>query len=393
MTPRVEQTLRALQPRCREPYCAYVYDLEALRRHAGAMRAALPAGCELFYAAKANPEAPVLRALRDIVDGFEAASGGELAWLQEQVPGRPLIFGGPGKLESELRQAVEAGVDVLHVESVTELHRLARAAAEAEKEIAILLRMNIALEGICGTRLMMGGRPTPFGLDESELPEVLRVLANAPGVSLRGFHFHLMSHQLDVENHLALLGRYLDKVDGWCRKYGLSVSLINVGGGIGINYLDPDSHFDWPLFCQRLPQLTEISRARGWTLRFECGRYVAAPCGYYVMEVLDVKKNLGEWFAIGRGGTHHFRTPAAQGHSHPFSVLRREQNAPWIEDQPVTLVGQLCTPKDVLARQQPVAALAPGDWLVFSLAGAYAWNISHQRFLMHAPPEVQWLGE
>ena len=93
MTPRVEQTLRALQPRCREPYCAYVYDLEALRRHAGAMRAALPAGCELFYAAKANPEAPVLRALRDIVDGFEAASGGELAWLQEHsggsVPARP----------------------------------------------------------------------------------------------------------------------------------------------------------------------------------------------------------------------------------------------------------------------------------------------------------------
>lgn len=393
MTPQVLHKLQQLQQQRTEPFCAYVYDLTALRQHTQAMRRALPPGCELFYAAKANPEAAILHTLSADVDGFEAASGGELNWLRQQVADKPLIFGGPGKLESELAQAIEQGVEVLHVESLTELNRLQAVARRSGQPVAVLLRMNIALEGIGGTRLMMGGKPTPFGLDEQELPAALRAIAASPHIRLRGFHFHLMSHQLDVDNHLALMRLYLDKVHDWCQRWQLTIDLINVGGGIGINYQQPECHFDWSQFCQRLPDITQRSQAHGWTLRFECGRFMTAACGYYVMEVLDVKKNLGEWFAIGRGGTHHFRTPAAQSHNHPFSVLRRAQNEPWLRDQPVTLVGQLCTPKDVLARQQPVAALAPGDWLVFSLAGAYAWNISHQNFLMHSPPEVFWLDD
>ncbi|WP_414057438.1 type III PLP-dependent enzyme [Pantoea dispersa] len=393
MTPKVKAALQRLQQQRAEPFCAYVYDLDTLRQHIRYMHDALPAGCELFYAAKANPEAPILHTLYDHVDGFEAASGGELSWLREQVPDKPLIFGGPGKLQSELQQAVQLGVEVLHVESLTELRRIQTIALEKNQTVSVLLRMNIALEGVNGTRLMMGGKPTPFGLDEQELPAALREIADSPQIKLRGFHFHLMSHQLDVDNHLALIRIYLDKVRDWCDRWSLELDLINVGGGIGVNYLEPLHHFDWASFCQRLPDVTQLSQAQGWTLRFECGRYIAAACGYYVMEVLDVKKNLGEWFAIGRGGTHHFRTPAAQSHNHPFSVLRREHNAPWVNDQQVTLVGQLCTPKDVLARQQAISALAPGDWLVFSLAGAYAWNISHQNFLMHAPPEFIWLDE
>jgi diaminopimelate decarboxylase len=393
VTPKVKETLQLLQQQRAEPLCAYVYDLDALRQHIRHMHDALPSGCELFYAAKANPEAPILHTLYDHVDGFEAASGGELTWLREQVPGKPLIFGGPGKLQSELQQAVQLGVEVLHIESLTELLRVQAIALEQNQTISVLLRMNIALEGVTCTRLMMGGKPTPFGLDEQELPAALREIAASPQIKLRGFHFHLMSHQLDVDNHMTLIRMYLDKVQDWCDRWSLKIDLINVGGGIGINYLEPQHHFDWVSFCQRLPDVTQFSQSQGWTLRFECGRYIAAACGYYVMEVLDVKKNLGEWFAIGRGGTHHFRTPAAQSHNHPFSVLRREQNAPWINDQQVTLVGQLCTPKDVLARQQVISALAPGDWLVFELAGAYAWNISHQNFLMHSPPEFIWLED
>lgn len=393
MSLRVQRKLEQLQLVRHEPFCAYLYDLVALREHIITLRHALPAGCELFYAAKANPEAKILHTLCDFVDGFEAASGGELAWLRAQVPNKRLIFGGPGKLDSELRQAILSEIDMLHVESLTELRRIQHITQQDNSSVAILLRMNVAVSGLHSTRLMMGGQPTPFGLDEDELPNALALIANSPSIQLRGFHFHLLSHQLNVDNHLALLDQYIDRVEGWCKKFELTIDLVNVGGGIGINYQQPDAHFDWSLFCQRLPAITKRSQARGWTLRFECGRYISANCGYYVMEVLDVKRNLGEWFAISHGGTHHFRTPAAQNHDHPFFIVRREENPAWINDEMVTLVGQLCTPKDVLARKQPIKALAPGDWLVFTLAGAYAWNISHQQFLMHRPPEVFWLTE
>ena len=372
-----------------EPICAYIYDLQALQRHIRWMREALPGGCELYYAAKANPEAPVLRTLAPWVDGFEAASGGELRWLHEQQPALPLLFGGPGKLDSELALAASLPNCSLHVESLGELARLASIATQAGTTVPIFLRMNIAVPGIGATRLMMGGKPTPFGMDEQDLPQAVALLREYPQLRLEGFHFHLMSHQRDARMQLELVRAYLEVAKRWKATYELDFDVVNAGGGFGVDYAEPAASFDWLQFCTGLRDVLH-QHGNGLRLRFEPGRYVSVACGWYVMEVIDIKRNHGEYFAVARGGTHHFRTPPAQGHDHPFRILRGSR-APLLENERVTLVGQLCTPKDVLARAQPVAALAPGDCLLFPLAGAYAWNISHQNFLMHPAPRMAFL--
>jgi diaminopimelate decarboxylase len=236
----------------------------------------------------------------------------------------------------------------------------------------------------------MGGRPSPFGMDEEALPQALERLRSSSWLELRGFHFHLMSHQPDVRTQLALVDACLAAVDRWKVEHGVTATVVNVGGGFGVDYAEPSHSFDWAAFCAELA--APLARYPEVTLRFEPGRYVSVACGFYAMEVIDIKRNHGQWFAIARGGTHHFRTPAAQGHNHPFVVVPRG-GLPVVTNDAVTLVGQLCTPKDVLARDQSVATLAVGDWLVFPLAGAYAWNISHQNFLMHAPPAMIFLPE
>lgn len=372
-----------------EPLCAYLYDLNALEQHIKQMRHVLPQNVELFYAAKANPSAPVLKTLAPYVDGFEAASGGELSHLHQQQLNKPLIFGGPGKMPSELAQAIELDVEAIHVESLTELQRIGSLTETLKRPASIFLRMNIDIGDITLSKLAMGGKPTPFGLDETELNNALTLLRDYPQVKLKGFHFHLMSHQLDVDRHLALMQRYFQVVKAWQAKFELGELMINLGGGMGINYRNPEQHFPWMEFCDKLEFLIAKEQIQGWKLRFECGRYISAPCGYYVMEVLDIKQNLGEKFIIARGGTHHFRTPAAQSHDHPFTIV--ENKLPPAISQPIhhekaTLVGQLCTPKDVLARNQHIEHIDIGDYVVFTLAGAYAWNISHQNFLMHEPP-------
>ncbi|OHY95929.1 diaminopimelate decarboxylase [Vibrio rotiferianus] len=372
-----------------EPLCAYLYDLNALEQHIKQMRHVLPQNIELFYAAKANPSAPVLKTLAPYVDGFEAASGGELSHLHQQQLNKPLIFGGPGKMPSELAQAIELDVEAIHVESLTELQRIGSLTETLKRPASIFLRMNIDIGDITLSKLAMGGKPTPFGLDETELNNALTLLRDYPQVKLKGFHFHLMSHQLDVDRHLALMQRYFQVVKAWQAKFELGELMINLGGGMGINYRNPEQHFPWMEFCDKLEFLIAKEQIQGWKLRFECGRYISAPCGYYVMEVLDIKQNLGEKFIIARGGTHHFRTPAAQSHDHPFTIV--ENKLPPTISQPIhhekaTLVGQLCTPKDVLARNQHIEQIDIGDYVVFTLAGAYAWNISHQNFLMHEPP-------
>ncbi|WP_448121861.1 type III PLP-dependent enzyme [Xanthomonas arboricola] len=385
----VMQALPGIRDQSDGPLCAYVYDLAALDAHAAWMRAQLPADCELFYAAKANAEPPILHTLAPHVDGFEAASGGELAWLHRQQPQAALLFGGPGKLDGELAQAAALPDCTVHVESLGELERLAAIAAQAGRCVPVFLRMNIAVPGAQSTRLMMGGQPSPFGLDPDDLDAAIQLLRASPSLRLEGFHFHLMSHQRDAGAQLHLIAAYLRTVQQWRQSYGLGPLRVNAGGGFGVHYLAPESSFDWAGFCAGLPALLH-EHGSALRLRLEPGRYVSASCGWYLMEVLDLKRSHGQWFAIARGGTHHFRTPAAQGHDHPFRVLRG-RHAPVLRDTPVTLVGQLCTPKDVLARNQPVAALAPGDCLAFPLAGAYAWNISHQQFLMHPPPQMVFL--
>lgn len=375
-----------------DTWCAYLYDLETLRRHASRLVATLPPNCELFYAVKANSERPILETLAPLVAGFEVASGGELAWVRERFPQIPVVFGGPGKTDAELRDALSAEVELLHVESLGELERLAALARGAGKAQPVLLRMNLPLAEMPDVPLAMGGRATPFGIDAALLPDCLAWLREHPELRLEGFHLHLMSGQLDAATHLSLLRGYFRTVQGWCARHGLSVGHINVGGGIGVNYRDPERQFDWDAFARGLGEAIRGTGMDGWRIRFEIGRYLTAACGTYAIEVLDIKRTFGRTFVIARGGTHHFRTPYAQGHSHPFRVLPVEgwsRSYPRLETagEAVTVVGQLCTPKDVLATEAPVERVRVGDLLLFPYAGAYAWHISHHDFLRHPHPE------
>jgi diaminopimelate decarboxylase len=393
----VAKRLAQERPRPQAPLCAYVYDQEGLRRHAEAVLAALPPRCDLFYAIKANSDLPILQTLAPRVAGFEVSSGGELAWVRSHFPELPLIFSGPGKTDAELEQAIVGRLDAIHVESAHELRRLGWLAQAAGRQVPILLRMNLAIPGLAATRLMMGGKPSPFGIAADQLPGCLSLLRDLPALQLKGFHFHLLSHQLDAAAHVELIGAYLRQVEQWSATHGLAIEHVNVGGGIGVNYQEPQQQFDLDGFAAGLRRLLQGLRSPP-RLRFECGRYITAACGYYAAQVLDLKHAFGRDFVVVRGGSHHFRTPHAQGHSHPFTVLPVDDWAyPWrrpeLQGATINVVGQLCTPKDVLAFDVPIERVRVGDLLVFPYAGAYAWHISHHDFLRHPHPQHWYLPE
>lgn len=374
---------------------AYVYDLAALRDHACAVRDALPERVELYYAAKANPEPEILAALGPYVDGYEVSSGGELAHVAQAVPGRPLAFGGPGKTPEEVTAALAAGTERFHVESEYELRMLAELARRVapERRVAVLPRVNLPVAdgSLAGSSLAMGGRPTPFGMDPGRVGPVFSALTDGtyPQLELRGVHAHLASG-LEAPAQVAVA----ESVVAWATGLGVRLEEVNVGGGMHVDYADPERRFDWAAYGEGLARLTE--RHPELTLRIEPGRALTAYCGWYATEVLDVKHSHGEEFAVVRGGTHHLRTPATKGHDQPCSVLPVDTwPHPWArpvaESEQVTLAGQLCTPKDLLARRVPAPGLRAGDRVAFALAGAYAWNISHHDFLMHPRPGFHFL--
>nr|WP_243431836.1 type III PLP-dependent enzyme [Aliamphritea spongicola] len=392
MTETIRQAALGLQKASAEPLAAYIYDLPALRSHLETIHRDMPNNVELFFAVKANPDTRILEQVAHFTAGLEIASGGELELIQPYLKGKPFIFGGPGKLDSDIDSAMACGVDCLHVESIGELRRVIAIAEKHNKTQSILLRINPVLPDSMQTTLTMAGRATAFGIDEAAISDAVQLAQSSDRVELLGFHVHALSHQLDAGRHLRMLDYLLHHVTELAAAHNVNLRMVNLGGGIGINYRETDAQYVWPVFADGIRELASRPAYKQLRLRFEMGRYLTAACGYYLMEVLDLKENHGEHFAICRGGTHQFRLPAAQGHSHPFACLNNHRpGADSLDDTEVTIAGQLCTPKDIIARQAPVKHIAVGDLLVMPLAGAYAWNISHQQFLCHPAPEFHYL--
>lgn len=381
------------------PLNAYVYDLDALRRHVGNVVSRLPAFCRMYYAMKANSEDALLRAIRPLVHGFEAASIGETRKAFAVDGDVPVLFGGPGKTDGELREALRSGVERIHVESLHELRRLGRIAEEEAREATVLLRVNVK-SNLPSATLQMGGKPTQFGMEENELAAAAECLRRSPMLRMAGFHLHSLSNQLSADDHLALISFYMRKTEEWEAKYGLDRSIINAGGGIGVSYREDVLQFDWEKFANGLTKLGESWIREGIGLPridFECGRYLTAFCGAYAAEVIDIKKNHGRTYAVVRGGTHQFRLPSSWKHNHPYRIVSIDSwpypfERPVAANEPVTVVGQLCTPKDVLSEDVKVPLLRAGDVVLFVLAGAYGWAISHHDFLSHPHPEVVYLS-
>jgi diaminopimelate decarboxylase len=373
-----EQVEAAVRGRPR-PVCAYVYDTAALRSRAEAVRAAFPPQTTILYAVKANSRPEVAASLAHWCDGLEVASGGELAVAVEAGAER-IVFGGPAKTDAELAAAVTANAQV-NVESPHELRRLDRAARAAGVVAEFCLRVNRAGATLTGSHAMTG-TPTPFGVDEAQLPGVLALARQLPNVRLIGFHLHAVSNTMDAAGYAAFVADCLH----WSARQGIDLRIVNVGGGLGVDYLS-----DATIDLARLRSLI-APPPDGVELIVEPGRILAADAGWYATEVLDLKQTHGRTFAVLRGGTHHFRLPAAWGYSHPFTVLPVDEwpydwDRPGVTDTPVDAVGELCTPRDVLTRGQHVRRLRVGDILVFARTGAYAWDISHHDFLRHPPPD------
>lgn len=379
----------------RIPICAYIHDLDALTRHAREIISHLPAKSEFFYAIKANSDPAVLTALAPIVDGFEVASAGEIRKVRAAVGHKVrIIMGGPARTETDFITALDHDVERVHIESFHLLHMANMVAKQAGKILPVLLRINMS-GPVPGATITMGGQPTQFGIEEAQVDEALKLVKACENLRFDGFHLHTISNNLDAEAHAVFCKEALRRAHHWVGRAGLVARVVNLGGGWGVDYSDLDRRFDVQLFFKRI---AEDAKAQSAILQFECGRIVVAYCAVYVTEIVDLKTTHGETFALLRGGSHHFRLPSAWQHRHPHVILARKAwSWPWqrpqIRDRTITFTGELCTPKDVLLRNETIQELAVGDLLCFLAAGAYGWDISHHDFLSNAHPERIFLSE
>lgn len=370
----------------------FAYDRALLDQRVDELRSALPARVELSFAMKANPMPAVVQHLAGRLDRIDVASGLELQTALDTTirPGQ-VSFAGPGKTPAEIRQAVAAGI-LIEVESSTEFRRVLTAADQLGIEPYVAVRVNPDF-AVKGSGMRMGGGPQQFGIDAELVPGVLRDYATA-GANVLGFHVFAGSQNLNAETIAVAQRHTVDLVSSLAEHLPTPVRYLNLGGGFGIPYVEKDQPLDLGVVAENLHQLVDgpiASRMPEARPVIELGRYLVGECGVYVTRVLDRKVSRGTTFLVVDGGMHH--QLAASGNfgqairrNYPVAVGNRVGRA---SAEAVTVVGCLCTPLDLLAKDVELPAADIDDLIVIFQAGAYGLTASPTAFLGHpAPAEV-----
>ncbi|SEB56503.1 diaminopimelate decarboxylase [Nocardioides exalbidus] len=374
----------------------FAYDRAAITARVGEVRTALPDRVGLGYAVKANPMPAVVQHLSGLVDSLDVASAGELAVaLDTGHDASRISFAGPGKTDAELRRAVAAGV-IVEVESRTEMQRLVRTG----KELAVLPRAAIRVNpafAVKGSGMRMGGGPQQFGVDAELVPALLGEVSPAD-VDVLGFHVFAGSQNLRADILVEAQARTVELVLELSEHLHDEARYVNLGGGFGIPYFEKDERLDLAHVGERLGALLDeqlVDRLPEAEVCLELGRYLVGESGVYVTRVVDVKESRGEAYAVVDGGMHH--QLAASGNfgqvirrNYPMALGNRLGDTGSETDAgPVTVVGCLCTPLDLLGDHVELPRPEVDDLVVIFQAGAYGLTASPTAFLGHdAPVEV-----
>lgn len=365
----------------------FVYEQSRIVDRVTRLRAALPAGVSLHYAVKANPFVDVLKTLLEVVDGFDIASGGELAKVVDAgIPPGLVSFAGPGKRDAELDAAIRAGVTI-NLESEAEAERALALGAASGVRPRLAIRVNPDFD-LKGSGMKMGGGAKPFGIDAERVPALARRLASA-GAEWRGFHIFAGSQALSAADIIETQAQTLQLAARLTRESGLALPHLNLGGGFGIPYFPGDTELDVEQVGAALGRALAARPAELADTRFcvELGRYIVGEAGVYLTRIVDRKISHGEVFLVTDGGMHH--QLAASGNfgtvvrrNYPVAIATRF-GAP-VEEE-ASVVGCLCTPLDRLADKVGLPRAEVGDLVVVFCAGAYGATASPMHFLGQGP--------
>lgn len=365
----------------------FVYSQERIAARVAELRAALPAQVALNYAVKANPYGPVLQVMAGLVDGFDIASGGELAMVTAAgIDPARVSFAGPGKRDAELEAAIAAGV-TLNLESEGEAERALAIAARLGTVPRLAIRVNPDFD-LKGSGMKMGGGAKPFGVDAERVPALVRHLI-AAGADWRGFHIFAGSQALDAAAIADTQAQTIALAARLAAEAGAVPPKVNLGGGFGIPYFPGDVPLDLAAVGQALgEQLAQLPpELAGTAFCIELGRYLVGESGVYLTRIVDRKVSHGEIYLVTDGGLHH--QLAASGNfgtvvrrNYPVAIASRF-DAPAEEE--ANVVGCLCTPLDRLADKGGFPQAEVGDLVAVFCAGAYGATASPAMFLGQGP--------
>jgi diaminopimelate decarboxylase len=360
----------------------FVYNADAIRRRYRALAESLaPVPHRICFAVKANSNLGVLRILRDLGAGADIVSAGELARAQAAgfSPDR-IVFSGVGKTAEELRVAVQSGVGHLNVESLEELELLGDIAAEQDTQVQVGIRVNPDVTTDTHPYISTGRSGIKFGVPSDQVLSAAEYVLRSPKLRLTTLAMHLGSQLVSTEPFIEGIGRLLELIDRVKRLGVTTLTVIDIGGGLGIRYAEEPSLDPAAFAAAVLPLLTTT----GLTVYLEPGRFLVGSAGVLVTRVLYRKHSGGKEFVVVDAGMNDLVRPSHYQAYHEI-VEVEEQRRPAGR---VDVVGPVCETGDFLALDRMLPGLAAGDALAVLGAGAYGFVMASNYNTRPRPAEV-----
>ena len=375
----------------------FVYDAGTMAKKWASLRDAFPPRFSICYSMKANPNRAILQFFRGKGAGLEIASAGEFRQaIAAGCPAEKILFSGPGKTEAELELVLSQGIGEIHVESLREAERIAAIADRIGKQARVALRVN-PIGAAEGGAMRMGGRPAPFGVDEEALDDALSRILSLGALDFRGIHIFAGTQILDVQVLAAQYAQGIEIARRVAARLKKPLHTLDFGGGLGIPYFPHEQPLDMRKLGESLEILLKTVENdplfRGTHFLIEPGRYLVGEAGVYIARINDVKISRGKKFLILDGGmNHHLAASGNLGQTikrnFPMALVAKLVQP---AEETVDVVGPLCTPLDVLARDVTLPHAEAGDLLGVFQSGAYARSASPLAFLSHSTPPEIWI--
>jgi len=347
----------------------YAYSTATLTRHFNVFADALRGlNALVCYAVKANSNQAVIRTLAGLGAGADVVSGGELTRaLKAGVKARNIVFSGVGKTDAEICMALKAGIKQINVESEPELERISAVASDMGVEAPIALRVNPDVDANTHEKISTGKLENKFGIEWTRVHEVYAKAAALPGIKVRGLAMHIGSQLLDLQPFRDAYVRAGDLV-AILRADGLSVEVLDIGGGLGIPY-GGEGEADAPNPEAYAQVVRETLGGLDVELVLEPGRMITGNSGVLVTGVIYVKEGATRTFLIVDAGMNDLIRPTLYSAYHNIvTEIEPAKDADLID---VDIVGPICETGDTFAKGRRLPAMKADDLLVMRTAGAY----------------------
>lgn len=344
----------------------YVYSGDGIRDDYRRFAAAVaPVDGSVHFALKANSALGVIGLLARHGAGADIVSGGEMARaLAAGIPAEKIVFSGVGKSAEEIGAALDAGIGQINAESPQEVEAISQIAAARGVQAPVALRVNVDVAPKTHAKISTGQRSTKFGVSTSqnEAADLYRKMAADPHIRPAGLAVHIGSQILELDPFERAYSALLSFGTA-LRDEGLEVPVLDLGGGIGVDYQD-GTPTDFTAYGELVSRLFADS---GFRLGFEPGRSIVANNGVLLTRVIYVKDRDNKRFAIVDAAMNDLLRPTLYEAHHDIRPVGPEGAI----EGPADIVGPVCETGDYLGLDRMMPSLAAGDCLAVMSAGAY----------------------